>query len=45
MTSKTANSELLKHFHENQNEHDNPKVTILQNNIKIAAARRYHEDK
>ena len=34
-----------KHFHENHNINDDLNVTILQNNIKTAAARRYHEDK
>ena len=43
--SKPGNSELAKHFHENHYINDDLNVTILQNNIKTAAARRYHEDK
>ena len=42
------NSELAKHHHMNDNNHDvndNLNLTILQNNIKITAARSYHEDK
>ena len=42
---KPDNSELAKHFHENHNLSDDLNVTILENNIKTAAARRYHEDK
>ena len=34
-----------KYFHENHNLSDHLNVTILENNIKTAAARRYHEDK
>ena len=43
--NKSDNSELAKHFHENQDLNDALNVTMLQNNIKTAAARRYHEDK
>ena len=43
--NKPDNSELAKHFHENRNLNDALNVTILQNNIETAAARRYHEDK
>ena len=43
--NRPDNSELAKHFLENQNLIDDLNVTILQNNIKTAAARRYHEDK
>ena len=39
------NSELAKHFHERHNLNDDLNVNILQNNIKTAAARRYHEHK
>ena len=39
------NSELAKHFHGSHNLIDNFNVTILQNNLKTAATRRYHEDK
>ena len=39
------NSELAKHFHEIHNLNDDLNVTILQNNIKTAATRRYHDDK
>ena len=38
-------SELGKHFHESHNLNNDLNVTILQNNIKTAAARRYHEGK
>ena len=37
------NSELSKHFHESHTLNDIK--TILQNNIKTAAAGRYHKDK
>ena len=43
--NRLDNSELEKHFHKNNNLNDDLNVTILQNNIKTAAARRYHEDK
>ena len=43
--SRAGNSELAKHFHESHNLNDDLNVTILQNNIKTAAARRYREDK
>ena len=43
--NRPGNSELAKHFHESHNINDNLNVTILQNNIKTAAGRRYHEDK
>ena len=42
---RSENSELAKHFHESHNLNDDLNVTILQNNIKTAAARRYLEDK
>ena len=42
---RSENSELAKHFHESHNLNDDLNVTILQNNIKTAAARRYHEHK
>ena len=41
--NRSDNSELARHFHENHNLNDSLNVTILQNNIKTAAARRYHE--
>ena len=34
-------SEIAKHFHESHNINNNLNVSILQNNIKSAAARRY----
>ena len=43
--NRPDNSELAKHFHESHNLNNDLNVTILQNNIKTAAARRYHEDK
>ena len=43
--NRPDNSELAKHFHESHNLNDHCNVTILQNNIKPAAALRYHEDK
>ena len=43
--SRAGNSELAKHFHESHNLNDDLNVTISQNNIKTAAARRYREDK
>ena len=43
--NRPDNSELAKHFHESHNSNDHLNITILQNNIKTAAARRYHEDK
>ena len=42
--SKSDNSELAKKFQESHNINDNPNATILKNNIKIQAARRYHEN-
>ena len=39
------NSQLAKHFHESHNLIDDRNVTILQNNIKTAAPRRYYKDK
>ena len=36
---------LQKNFHESHNLNDDLNVTILQNNIKTAVARRYFEDK
>ena len=38
-------SEVAKYFHESDNLTDDLNVTILQNNIKTATARRYHQDK
>ena len=35
---RSENSELAKHFHESHNLNDDLNVTILQNNIKAAAA-------
>ena len=43
--NRPDNSELAKHFHESHNLNNDLKVTILQNNIKTAAARRYDEYK
>ena len=43
--NRPDNSELAKHFHESHNLSDYLNVTILENNIKTAAAQRYHEDK
>ena len=43
--NRPDNSKVAKHFHENHNLSDDLNVTILENNIKTAAARRYHEDK
>ena len=43
--NKPGNSELAKHFREIHNLNNDLNVTILQNNIKTAAAPRYHEDK
>ena len=43
--NRPYNSKLAKHFHENHNLSDDLNATILENNIKTAAARRYHEDK
>ena len=45
INNRPDNSELAKDFHESHNLNNDLKVTILQNNIKTAAARRYHEDK
>ena len=39
------NSELAKHFNENHNLSNDFNVTLLQSNIKTAAARRHHENK
>ena len=39
------NTELAKHFYQIHKINDNFNVSILQNNIKTAAARMYHEDK
>ena len=39
---KQTRQQLAKHFH-GHNINDNLNVTILQNNIKIADTRRYHE--
>ena len=43
--SRSDNSELAKHFRQNHKINDNRDVTILQNNIKTAAARRHREEK
>ena len=43
--NRPDNSELAKHFNEIHNLNNDINVTILQNNIKAAAARRYHEGK
>ena len=43
--NRPDNNELAKHLHESRNINDNLNVTILQKNIKTAAAQRYHEDK
>ena len=43
--NRPDNSELAKHFYESNNLNNDLNVTILQNNIKTAATRRYHEDK
>ena len=43
--NRPDNSELAKHFHESHNLNDDLNVTILQNNIRTTAARRYHEGK
>ena len=43
--NRPDDSELAKYFNESHNLKDDLNVTILQNNIKTAAARRYHESK
>ena len=43
--NRPNNSELAKYYHEFHNLNNDLNKTILQNNIKTAAARRYHEDK
>ena len=43
--NRPGNSELAKHFQKSHNLNNDLNVTILQNNIKTAAARRHHEDK
>ena len=43
--NRPDNSELAKHHHEIHNVKNDLNKIILQNNIKTAAARRYHEDK
>ena len=43
--NRSDNSELAKHFHETHNLIDDLNVTTFQNNVKTAAARRYHEGK
>ena len=45
LKNRPDNSELAKHFHESHNLNNDLKVTILQSNIKAAAAWRYHEGK
>ena len=44
-TSLRHQKQARQHFHESHNLNNDVKVTILQNNIGTAAARRYHEDK
>ena len=43
-TSQTIPT-IAKHFHKNHDLNDTLIVTVLENNIKTAAAQRYHEDK
>ena len=43
--NRPDNSELAKHYQEIHNLKNDLNKIILQNNIKTAAARRYHEDK
>ena len=43
--NRRSNNELANHFHESHNINDNLNETILQNNIKTAAAQRYQKDK
>ena len=43
--NKLENSELAKYFHQSHNTNGKLEVTILQNNIKTAAAQRSHEEK
>ena len=43
--NRLHNSELANHFHESHNINDELNVTILQDNITTAAARRCHEGK
>ena len=43
--NRPDNNELAKHFHGSHNLNDDLNVTILQNNIKTASARRYHVGK
>ena len=43
--NKLENSKLAEHFQESYSLIDDLNVTILQNNIETAAARRYHEGK
>ena len=43
--NRPGNSELAKHFHDSHDLNDDLNVTILENNIKTASARRFHEDK
>ena len=43
--NRPDNRELAKDFHENHDLSDTLNGTILQNNIKTAAARGYHKDK
>ena len=43
--SRPDNSKLAKQFQDNHDINDNLNVTILQNNIKNAAAQKYHEGK
>ena len=43
--NRSDSTELAKLFHESYNLNNDLNVTILQNDIKTAAPRRYHEDK
>ena len=43
--NRPDNRKLAKHFHESHSLIDDLNVSILRNNIKTAAARRYHENK
>ena len=43
--NRSDSSELAKHFHQSHNINDNLNITIIQNNIKTAAAWSYHENK
>ena len=43
--NRQNNGKIAKHFHKSHNINDNLNVTILQNNVKTAGARRYHGEK